>query len=115
MRGKKIILSLVLWLTLASTAWGAEWAIFVPTHATLETGSIGGSFYSDDKAHFGTCNSWDLSGINHFSWECHGAGNPGYLVCSTDNCFDLYNIMGDYYACDGSLILSDANPTSAVC
>jgi RHS repeat-associated protein len=110
MRGKKIILPLLLWLTVASTAWGApgNWAIFVPTHAVLEQGSIDGSFYSDAKHNGGTCDSWDLSGIDHFSWECHTQGNPGYLDCSTRNCFDIYSIVGDYYACDGSLVQTDA-------
>ena len=111
MRVKKITIVLLLGLTFAATAWGqpSNWAIFVPIHAQY-TGSGGAGFYSYYVNQHFWCSLWNKAGIDHFTWICCCAGNPGYLDPATSpyTYFDFYQIRGDYYDCNGNLLQSDA-------
>ncbi len=115
MRFKRILLVLCFGLLFATSAWGqpANWAVFVPTHAQY-TGSGSADFYSYYVNYNFWCSLWNKAGIDHFTWTCCCAGNPGYLdpAISPYNYFDFYQIRGDYYDCNGNLLQSDAAVSS---
>jgi hypothetical protein len=106
-----MIIVLCFGLFLATSAWGqpSNWAVKVPTRAQY-TGSGGASFYSDYVNDHFWCSYWDLTGINHFVWECCCGGDPGHLEPHVPpyQYFDFYDILGEYYDCNGNLIESNA-------
>jgi RHS repeat-associated protein len=115
MRFKKILLVACFGLIFATSAWAqpAGWAIFVPTGAQYN-GSASADFYSEYVNQHFWCSYWDLSGIDHFSWTCCCAGDPGYLdpAISPYTYFDSFSLVGNYYDCDGQLLGSGVSAGS---
>jgi hypothetical protein len=104
-RPRKVVLFLLIGFLCASSAWAIpqEWGVFVPTGArylSTRGGSIGFDWGWQD------CNGYDRTGIDHFTWFgcidlCIWC--PGYM-CTNDPAFDVWQVVGDYYDCDGNLL-----------
>jgi hypothetical protein len=107
MRFKRILLVICFGLLFATSAWAqpANWAVFVP-RGTQSNGSGSADFYSYYVNNGFFCSLWDKSGIDHFTWTCCCAGNPGYLDPAVPPYayFDSYSVAGDYYDCNGQLL-----------
>ena len=98
MRSERIVTLVVVGFLLASPVWGepANWAIWVPTHASYTHSEFGsfGTFHGD----------YDLAGIDHISWfKCWW----GHLCTEDRTAFQFYEIRGDYYDCEGNLLETD--------
>jgi RHS repeat-associated protein len=105
---KKTFLFLLPGLFLATSVMAvpANWGLFVPTGAQYlgsRSGAIGKEWGCSD------CGGYDRTAIDHFKWYCCGACAycPGYL-CANDSAFDVYQLIGDYYDCEGNLLESGA-------
>jgi RHS repeat-associated protein len=101
---KKTILFLFIGLVFAASAWAVppNWGVFVPTGAqyiSSRGGAIGKDWGCSD------CGGYDRTAIDHFKWYCCGACVycPGYL-CTDEAAFDLYQVIGNYYDCEGNLL-----------
>jgi RHS repeat-associated protein len=97
---KKIVMFLVLGLIFATSAWAqpSNWAVFVPTREQYNR-----SGYDS----FGNFWGWpyDLTGVNHIEWFGCWFGH----ACTNDaTAFNYYDILGDYYDCNGNLLQADA-------
>ena len=73
-----LFLSLGLIVVPSLLAQPSGWAVFVPTRDAY-TGSGSADFYSYYVNHNFWCSLWTLTGIDHLTWTCSGAGNPGFL------------------------------------
>ena len=101
MRLSKIIAFLLLGLLFASPGWANHdnWAIFVPTTEQY-TGSSGNDSFGD---YWGW--AYDLTGVDHIQWFSCWLG----FACTYDSsAFNYYDVLGDYYDCDGNLLESGA-------
>src|SRR4030042_6655992 len=100
MRFKRMIIVLCFGLIFATPAWGqpSNWAVFVPTREQyIQSGSDS----------FGNFWGWpyDLTGVNHIQWFGCWFGH----ACTWDTtAFNYYNVLGDYYDCNGNLLQADA-------
>ena len=105
---KKTILFFLLGLIFSTSASAVpqNWGVFVPTGAQY-LGSRAGAFGKEWGC--SDCGGYDRTAIDHFSWYCCGACSycPGYL-CTNDGAFDFYQVIGNYYDCEGNLLESDA-------
>lgn len=106
---RNIRLSFVVWsvflFVFGTASYAADlssWGVFVPTNQKI-VGTTATDFYSDAQNRGYVCSDWDLSGIGHFNWECHTHGDPGHLIPTT-NAFDVVEIWGDFYDCNGLLL-----------
>jgi RHS repeat-associated protein len=100
MRTRLTIGFLILALIFTSSAWGIpdNWAVFVPKGARY----LGSS--SDSLGNFWGA-PYDLTGIDHIEWFGCWFGH----LCTWDtSAFEIYNLEGDYYDCQGNLLEANA-------